>query len=179
MIHSDNALRATIGSWLELFNGSWHKRALLVYMIVVFGHWVEHILQAYQVFILHWAPADAGGLLGFWYPWLAQSEVLHFVYNFSLLAGLFLLRPAFQGRARTWWTVAALVQGWHFFEHLLLQAQWLTGIYLFEASQQTGILQLWIPRVELHFLYNTLVFLPMLLGLFFYTRERKRENASY
>lgn len=172
MIQPYSTFRATTRSWLELLNGSWHSRALSIYMIVVFGHWAEHILQAYQVFVLHWDRPDAGGLLGLWLPWLAQSEVLHFAYNLSLLAGLLLLRPGFHGRARTWWSVAALIQGWHFFEHLLLQAQWLSGIYLFGASQQTGILQLWIPRVELHFLYNTLVFLPMLLGLYFYTRDR-------
>lgn len=171
MIHSDDTLRTSMGSWLEQLNGPWHKRALSLYMIVVFGHWAEHILQAYQVFVLNWARPDAGGVLGLWFPWLAQSEVLHFAYNFSLFAGLLLLRPGFHGRARTWWTVACLIQGWHFFEHLLLQAQWLSGIYLFGASQQTGILQLWIPRVELHFLYNTLVFLPMLAGLFFYIRD--------
>jgi hypothetical protein len=171
MIHSDNTLRETISTQLVLINGPWHRRALFVYMLVVFGHWVEHILQAYQVFVLHWAGPDAGGLLGLWLPWLAKSEVLHFVYNFSLLTGLLLLRPGFHGRARAWWSVASLIQGWHFFEHLLLQVQWLSGVYLFGVSQQTSILQLWIPRVELHFLYNTLVFLPMLFGLFFYIRD--------
>ena len=55
---------------------------------------------------------------------------------------------------------------------MLLQVQWLSGIYLFGAAQQTSILQLWIPRVELHFLYNTLVFFPMLMGLLVQVRAR-------
>ena len=154
--------------FLQRLNGLWHEVALWLYMVVVFAHWLEHILQAYQVFILGWARPDAGGVLGLLFPILASSEVLHFVYNLTLLAGLFLLQPGFAGRARLWWNVALIIQAWHFFEHLLLQAQWLAGIYLFGAAQQTSILQLWIPRVELHFLYNSVVFLPMMLALYFH-----------
>ena len=172
MIHSNEIPRTALGSWLKQLSGPWHKRTLTVYMIIVFAHWVEHIFQAYQVFVLHWARPDAGGALGLWIPWLAQSEVLHFVYNFSLIAGLLTLLPGFHSRARTWWIVACLIQGWHFFEHLLLQAQWLSGNYLFGATQQTSILQLWVPRVELHLLYNTIVFLPMLVSLYYYARDR-------
>ena len=161
------------GSWMEALNGSWHRRALSLYMLVVFAHWAEHIAQAYQVFVLGWARPASGGLLGLWFPLLASSEVLHFVYNLSLLLGLLCLRPGFHGRARAWWTATLAIQGWHFFEHLLLQVQWLTGFYLFGAQQQTSILQLWIPRVELHFLYNTAVFIPMLIGLYFYGRAKR------
>ena len=171
MITANEDSRTRIGTWLQVVNGTWHRRTLSAYMIVVFAHWAEHIAQAYQVFVLEWARPDAGGVLGLWFPLLASSEVLHFVYNLGLLLGLICLRPGFHGRARTWWTVALLIQGWHFFEHLLLQIQWLTGLYLFGAPQQTSILQLWIPRVELHFLYNSVVFIPMLFGLFFYSRE--------
>ncbi len=173
MINVSNNTMTRGGSWLAQLNGGWHRHALSLYMLIVFGHWAEHIAQAYQVFVLRWPRPDSGGILGLWLPELASSEVLHFGYNLSLLLGLLLLRAGFRGRARTWWMVALAVQGWHFFEHLLLQAQWLTGIYLFGAAQQTGILQLWIPRVELHFLYNTLVFIPMLLGLFFHNWSRK------
>ena len=149
-------------------NTQWHEPALWLYMVVVFAHWLEHIVQAYQVFVAGWARPDAGGALGLWFPALASSEVLHFAYNLALLAGLWLLRPAFRGRSRLFWNISLAIQGWHFFEHLLLQLQWLTGTYLFGASVQTGILQLWIPRVELHFLYNTVVFLPMVLGLYYH-----------
>lgn len=160
------------GTWLQRLNGPWHRRALSAFMVVVFAHWAEHIVQAYQVFVLEWPRPAAGGILGLWFPLLASSEVLHFAYNLSLLAGLVCLRPGFLDGARAWWTAALLIQGWHFFEHFLLQAQWLAGIYLFGADQQTSILQLWIPRVELHFLYNTLVFIPMLIGLLLHSRAR-------
>ena len=163
----------------QRLNGRWHAGALWLYMVVVFGHWLEHILQAFQVFVLGWVRPEAGGLLGLWFPVLASSEVLHFTYNLALLAGLILLLPGFAGRARLLWIVALVVQAWHFFEHLLLQVQWLTGHYLFGAAQQTGILQLWIPRVELHFLYNSIVFLPMALALYyhFYPPQAERPAA--
>ena len=173
MIKVNEPARTGLAAWLEQLNGPWHRRALSAYMLVVFAHWAEHIAQAYQVFVLEWTRPDSGGVLGLWFPQLASSEVLHFAYNLGLLLGLVCLRPGFQGRARAWWTAALVIQGWHFFEHLLLQLQWLTGFFLFGAPKQTSILQLWIPRVELHFLYNTLVFMPMLVGLYFYGRAKR------
>ncbi|MGH2537491.1 MAG: hypothetical protein ACRDHL_08870 [Candidatus Promineifilaceae bacterium] len=158
-------------SWLDPLSGRWHRRALSIYMLVVFAHWAEHIVQAYQVFVLHWNRPDAGGVLGLWFPFLTQSELLHFGYNLSLLVGLILLRGGFAGRARAFWTAALLIQGWHFFEHFLLQAQWLTGFYLFGAATQTSILQLWLPRLELHFLYSSLVFAPMVLAVWLHGRR--------
>ena len=165
-------------SLLARLNTGWHEPALWLYMAVVFGHWLEHIVQAYQVFLLGWARPDAGGVLGLWFPALASSEVLHFVYNLALLAGLWALRPAFRGRARLFWNAALAAQGWHFFEHLLLQIQWLTGFYLFGAEVQTGILQLWVPRVELHFLYNSIVFIPLAIGLFYHFYPSSAESRG-
>lgn len=174
MINATNRLSTTFGAWLRQLNDAWHRRALTAYMLVVFAHWAEHIAQAYQVFVLYWPRPEAGGVLGLWFPALASSEVLHFVYNLALLLGLILLRPGFRGRAHAWWTVALAIQGWHFFEHLLLQVQWLTGFYLFDAPQQTSILEVWFPRVELHFIYNTVVFIPMLVALFLYGSAGRR-----
>ena len=171
------SLTQFVFDWRERLNGLYQFHALWLYMVVVFGHWLEHIAQAYQVFVLNWAPADAGGVLGLWFPRLAQSEVLHFVYNLLLLAGLWLLRDGFRGRDRFWWDVAFVAQGWHFFEHVLLQVQWLSGVYLFGAEQQTGILQLWIPRVELHLIYNSAAFLPMMLAMYLHFRRAAREPA--
>lgn len=155
-------------SWQEQLNGPWHERALCLYMVIVFGHWLEHLTQVYQVYIWGWLPKEAGGVLGLWFPQLAEAEVLHFTYNFLLWAGILLLRPGFRGRGRKWWTVALGAQSWHFFEHILLQVQWLTGIYLFGATQQISIGQVWVPRVELHFIYNLIVFVPLVLGMIYH-----------
>jgi hypothetical protein len=155
-------------TWLGWLNGPLHERVLWLFMVIVLGHWLEHLLQVYQVYVLAWTPKQAGGALGLTFPALVESEVLHFTYNFLLWAGIWLMRPAFAGRARFWWTGALALQSWHFFEHLLLQVQWLTGIYLFGAPAQTSLLQLWFPRVELHFMYNLLVFVPMVLGMVYH-----------
>lgn len=149
-------------------NGRFHEVALWLFMAIVFLHWVEHLAQVYQVYLLGWLPSEAGGFLGLYLPQLAQSEVLHTLYNTSILVPMLLLLPAFVGRARRWWLLATAIQSWHFFEHALLQIQWLTGIFLFDAPQQTSILQLWFPRVELHFFYNLAVFLPLVVGLFYH-----------
>ena len=174
MMVSQTGQQASIrdSTWLDHLNGACHTRALTAYMLIVFGHWAEHIAQAYQVFVLEWHRPDAGGILGLWFPALASSEILHFAYNLGLLVGLIVLLPGFRGHARTWWMVALIIQGWHFFEHLLLQIQWLTGWYLFGAEQQISLLQPLIPRVELHFLYNTVVFIPMVVAMFLYSRHR-------
>lgn len=40
-------------------NGAYHKPALLAYLLIVAGHFSEHLVQAVQVFIWGWARGDA------------------------------------------------------------------------------------------------------------------------
>jgi hypothetical protein len=159
-------------AWRTRLNGPLHERALWLYMVIVLGHWLEHLLQVYQIYVLGWLPKAAGGLIGLWLPRLVESEVLHFAYNLSLWAGLLLLLPGFVGTARGWWKGALVLQSWHLFEHTLLQVQWLTGRYLFGASKQIGIGELWFPRVELHFMYNLIVFVPLMIAMYLYTQRK-------
>lgn len=151
-----------------------HAAKVWLYMLIVFGHFSEHAIQIYQIYGMGWIPSEAGGILGLWFPALAEAEVLHFTYNTFQLAGLLLLFAGISGQARHWWKAAIVGQCWHFFEHLLLQVQWLTGIYLFGASQQMGIGQLFLPRAELHFLYNLIVFVPTIVGTMLYFHQRQR-----
>jgi hypothetical protein len=155
-------------SWFEQLNGPLHGRILWLFMVIVLGHWTEHLSQLYQVYVMGWLPKEAGGALGLWFPGINQSEVLHFTYNLVLWGGILLLQPGFHGRSRSWWNVALIAQSWHFFEHFLLQVQWLTGIYLFGAAKQISILELWFPRMELHFAYNLIVFVPLVIGMIQY-----------
>lgn len=163
---------------LYFVHGPWHFQMLGLYMLLVVTHGIEHILQLYQFAVLGWTRAASGGLLGLWMPQLAASEVLHFTYNLFQLFGLAVLRGGFKGRARRWWTVALIVQSWHFFEHVLLQVQWLTGVYLFNQPQQTSIGQLFIARLELHFIYNMLVVVPTLIAVYFYLRDRRKMRPA-
>ena len=41
-------------SFSARLNTRWHERALQIFMVIVLFHWVEHIVQAYQVWVLHW-----------------------------------------------------------------------------------------------------------------------------
>jgi hypothetical protein len=177
-MHNKVVTQQKRADWLHQLNGPLHQRVLWLFMIIVLGHWLEHISQLYQMYVLGWLPKAAGGALGLWFPALTSSETLHFGYNLLLWVGILLLRPGFSGSARRWWTVALVAQSWHFFEHFLLQVQWLTGFYLFGAAKQTGIGELWFPRPELHFAYNLIVFVPLVIAMFLYFQPPSRRDLE-
>ena len=146
-VHSNNiglnSSRRSSKVMTSYFSG--HTIALVIYLFIVFGHFAEHLIQLFQIYVLHMHPKLAGGILGLYYPQLAQNEVLHIAYNSLQLTGLLVLLPGFLdlgGRAKVWWRVAIITQSWHFFEHVLLQAQFLTGNYLFGANHQKSLLNL-------------------------------------
>ena len=165
--HNLQALHPT-QALLNALNTRWHRRALQVYMVVVLAHWVEHLLQAFQVYVLGWPRPRSLGALGMVFPWLVSSEWLHYMYAMVMLLGLVALLPAFQGRSRLWWMVALVIQIWHHFEHLLLLIQVLIHTNFFGAPVPTSILQLVFPRMELHLFYNAVVFVPMLVALYYH-----------
>lgn len=138
---------------------------LLPFLVVVLGHWAEHVFQAIQIYVLGWPAERALGALGIVAPALVRSEWLHWGFNLTVLAGLAFLLPNFTDRARVWWSAALIAQGWHFFEHALLLGQAWTGLHLFGGVAPTSIAQLVIPRVELHLLYNGVVTALLLAGL--------------
>jgi hypothetical protein len=112
---------------------------------------------------------ESRGALGLVFPWLVSSELLHYGYALVMLAGLWLLRPGFTGvEDRRWWTIALGIQFFHHIEHALLQLQAIRGQNFFGAPVPTSIVQLWIPRVELHFFYNAIVFVPMLIAMYYH-----------
>jgi hypothetical protein len=161
---------------LDGLNGSWHRRALVLYALVVASHFIEHVLQMAQVHAFGWSRPEAGGILGLAFPGIARAEVLHTVWNSLQLTGLIVLLIGF-GRvpaARSWWLVALTLQTWHWFEHAVIQLQYLTGIYLYGALRQMSILERFAPRIELHFLYNLAVLVPTLIAFIIYFRRRER-----
>jgi hypothetical protein len=164
-----------VAALVTALNGPWHKRALQAFLVIVLGHWAEHILQAIQIWGLGWSRPDARGGLGLFYPWLVTSEWLHYFYAIVMLIGLILLRPGFAGRARHAWNIALGIQIWHHFEHLLLLGQALIGVNLFGAAVPTSILQLVLPRVELHLFYNAVVFAPMVIAMWDHVHPTARE----
>jgi hypothetical protein len=163
----------------EKLNSRWHKPALQLFMVVVLAHWAEHLVQAFQIYVLHWPVPEARGLLGYWYPWLIKSESLHYGYAIVMLIGLWTLRRGFGGLSLTWWTIALGIQFWHHVEHALLLGQAVTGHNLFGSPVPSSIIQLWIPRVELHLFYNTIVFIPMVVGMYYHMFPRGGEAAAH
>ncbi|AVT32361.1 hypothetical protein C6361_26140 [Plantactinospora sp. BC1] len=160
-------------------NRNHHRTALNLYLFIVVAHWAEHLVQAYQIWVLGMPRPEARGVLGWYYPWLVSSEWLHYGYALVMLVGLFLLRPGFVGRARTWWTVALVIQFWHHIEHLLLLVQVQAGVNFFGAAQPTSIAQLVLARVELHLFYNSVVFIPMAIAMYLHLRPNRAELAEY
>ncbi|NJR47260.1 MAG: hypothetical protein HC775_16765 [Hyellaceae cyanobacterium CSU_1_1] len=133
-----------------------------VFLAVVIFHFVEHIAQMVQLYVLHWSRPDCLGILGWWFPWLMRSELLHLAYAVYMLGGLYHFRRQSYHKA---WITATHLQSFHLIEHVLLLTQLLFGF------EPTGIGGLWFKRIELHFIYNLIVFVPMMIAL--------RLNKSY
>jgi hypothetical protein len=156
-------------SLMERLNGSQHEVALRLFMVIVLAHWGEHLLQGFQIYGLGWPVPEAGGLVGYFFPWVIRSETLHYGYAVVMLIGLWTLRPGFTGLLdRRWWTIALAIQFFHHIEHLLLITQATTGHYLGGRPVPTSLVQMWVPRVELHLFYNTIVFIPMVVAMYYH-----------
>ena len=167
----ESAAPGASGGWRDLsykLNHKWHERALQLFMVIVLAHWAEHLVQAWQIYALGWPIPDSRGVLGHWFPWVVKSEILHYGYALVMLIGLWALRSGFQGRSHVWWTIALWIQFWHHIEHGLLQAQAILGQNLLGSPVPLSIAQIWIPRVELHLFYNTIVFIPMVIGMYYH-----------
>ncbi|MFI6578297.1 hypothetical protein ACIBFB_21115 [Nocardiopsis sp. NPDC050513] len=177
MTLSNSARRAYRGG-IDVLNTRRHRTGLRVFMVIVLAHWAEHLAQAAQIYALDWPVAEARGVLGIPFPWLVTSEWLHYGYALVMLVGLFLLLPGFTGRSRTWWWISLGIQLWHHLEHLLLLVQALVGVNIAGRDAPTSLVQLLIPRVELHLLYNSLVFAPMVVALYLHARPRPAERDT-
>lgn len=152
-----------------------YLHVVTLFALVVLAHWVEHVVQVIQIHVLGVPPQRALGAVGWAFPGLVESEWLHFAFNLVLLVGLVVLLDTFRGRPRTWWQLAIAAQCWHFFEHWLLFAQAQTGARFFGTDAPTSVLQLIVPRADLHLVYNGVVTVVVLIALF--TRGRVQGNV--
>jgi len=165
-------------SFYEKLNTTWHERALQGFMFIVLAHWGEHLFQAYQIYVMHWPRPLANGMLGLIWPSLIKSEALHYGYALVMLIGLWVLRKGFTGRARTWWTVALVIQFWHHIEHFLLIWQATFHHNFWHKPVPCSVLQLVFPRVELHLFYNSIVFIPMVIGMYYHMFPPEGEQSN-
>ena len=77
--HSDSRPREAF----RPFNEVRFRRVLILYLVLVIGHFAEHVLQLIQAAVLAWPRPEAGGLLGLSSPQLLTNELLHFSYKRS------------------------------------------------------------------------------------------------
>jgi hypothetical protein len=138
-----------------------------IFGLVMIAHWLEHIFQAYQVYVLHMNRECALGMLGMKYPWLIRTESLHF--GFAVLTTVGIVWAGWQYFDAPWamkaWAIGFLASVWHLFEHLLLFIQAVSHHYFFGATQPMSLIQLIVPRIELHLFYNSVVTILLLLAL--------------
>jgi hypothetical protein len=93
------------------------------------------------------------------------------------LSSILLLGGGMVGLARRVGLVALAVQAWHLFEHSMLLFQGRTGTFFFGADEQTSLVQLLVPRVELHFVYNGVVFTVILIAMLLHAFPPRGETA--
>jgi hypothetical protein len=177
--HAASCATTTSPGLVERLNSTWHERGLQAFMVIVLLHWAEHLTQAFQIYVLGWPVPQSRGFLGQFYPWLVSSEILHYGYALVMLAGIWIFRTGFTGKLdHRWWMVAFWIQFWHHIEHALLQGQAILGMNLMGRPVATSVAQLWIPRVELHLFYNTIVFVPMLIAMYYHMFPTAREVSG-
>ncbi len=146
-------------SWLALF-------ALLV--IGQTGHFFEHVAQMVQIHILGLKGAAARGIIG---P--LDIEWVHFIWNTWVLIAVLVLLHRF--RTNPWLWPTALLASWHEIEHVFIMSVYLTtgragtpGL-LSQGGAIGGGLPL--ARADLHFLYNLLETIPLLVAFFYQVRR--------
>ncbi|WP_324281565.1 hypothetical protein VKI21_06795 [Cyanobacterium aponinum UTEX 3222] len=92
---------------------------------------------------------------------LVKSEWLHFS-----LALFFLVGMAFFWWRSTLLAFAFVLGLFHYFEHLSLLKQAMTHQYWFGATKPMTYFELFIPRIELHFIYNVVITIIFVAGLY-------------
>jgi hypothetical protein len=170
---------------------------LWVFAALMAAHWLEHAFQAWQVYVLGMPRPCALGMLGMRYPWLIRTESLHFGFAIFTTIGLLALWKVFtelpgddlagyaehfglhtSNPTAPWWRAATYISVWHLFEHTLLFGQAMLHHNLFGAAVPTSIIQLFVPRIELHLFYNSLVTIPIVVAMVL-LGVKKRLSASF
>jgi hypothetical protein len=125
------------------------------------AHLVEHIAQMVQIHVLHLTGASAQGIVG-----ALNIEWVHFSWNALILITLLVLLPRF--RTNPWLIAVTPLAVWHFVEHSVMIATYLqTGVSGTPGLLSSGGLLfggLPISRPDLHFLYNLVETVPLLIA---------------
>lgn len=123
-------------------------------------HMLEHIVQLIQKFVLNISAAH--GLLGA----SLDFEPVHFIYNIIYLSLIAIVWQSFRNTpVRNMKLIYGLLsfvlvsQSWHFLEHIVkLQQHFVNG-----CLTCSGILGYYANPILLHFGYNMIVFVPLII----------------
>ena len=125
------------------------------------AHLLEHIAQMVQIHVLHLTGASAQGIVG-----QLNIEWVHFTWNGLVLITLVVLLPRF--RTNPWLIAVTPLAAWHFVEHSVMIATYIqTGVSGTPGLLSSGGLLfggLPISRPDLHFLYNLVETVPLLIA---------------
>ena len=149
----------------------------LFYVLVVTqtGHFFEHVAQVTQIHIFHLAGASARGIFG-----TLDIEWVHFIWNSWVLVAVLLLLPRFRKNPWLWVTLGLSV--WHEIEHLVV-------FYVYLTTGQPGTPGLLarggliggglpIQRPDLHFFYNLIETVPLVIGFVWQLHRAYDEQRS-
>ena len=141
---------------------------MTIFNLIIVAHFLEHIMQMVQLYIMHLPRSQCLGLLGSLCPPLMHSEWLHYGHALFMFGGLYILRMRFRG---FWSNFALGFSYYHLIEHTILLSQALEGVPMPLRASLGSFL---MPRLELHFLYNLIA-----LGLMIMAFRQKNSIRLY
>jgi hypothetical protein len=172
---------AAIAPWLPIFfkETAWTRRhygwLALFYVLAITqtAHLFEHVAQMIELHVLHQAPRVAKGVFG-----ALDVEWVHFIWNTWVLVALALL--AWRYRRNVWLLGTLAFSLWHEAEHVSMMAVYLTsgmpgppGL-LAKGGRIAGGLP--VVRPDLHFVYNLIETLPLLVAFILERRAQRSAN---
>jgi hypothetical protein len=127
------------------------------------AHLFEHVAQMVQIHVQHLVGASAQGIVG-----QLNIEWVHFSWNALVLVTLLVLLSVPDFRANPWLVAVTPLAAWHFVEHSVMIATYIqTGVSGTPGLLSSGGLVfggLPIARPDLHFLYNLVETVPLLVA---------------
>jgi hypothetical protein len=141
-------------------------------------HMVEHSTQIAQLAMTGGTLADSHGVIG-----QLDFETVHFVADSALWIGLGLLAIIFRGR-NVWLLVAFVAASLHEIEHLYLFWMYIVDHTMYLSGGAAGILGHYgligspLDRPYLHYTYNFIVFVPLLIAFWDQAREMDRQRPE-
>jgi hypothetical protein len=168
-------------AWIPTFvvGARWNYRRhhwlALFYVLVVtqIGHFFEHVAQMIQIHAMNLSGVFARGIFG-----VLDIEWVHFLWNlWVLLAALVLL---WRFRENPWLWFTALFSLWHALEHTAILWIYLsTGVIGSPGWLSLGGAGGGLPvqRPDLHFLYNLIETVPLVIAFIWQLRQPRVRRA--